>query len=479
MVRVRFAPSPTGYLHIGGARTALFNWLFARANQGSFVLRIEDTDLRRSSDEMVEGILQGLKWLGLDWDEGPYYQSNRLELYSTVGRRLLNQGKAYRCFCPTERTEEGTLSQDEVRENHACRRLSSEQADKRARAGEPSALRFAVPSGQRVCFEDLVYGRIEVDTGNVEDFVIQRSDGMPTYHLGVVADDIEMQISHVIRGADHLSNTGKHILLYEALGEAIPSYAHLPLILGPDKKRLSKRHGATSVLEYREMGHLPEAVVNYLALLGWSSGRDQEFFSREELIASFDLKSINKANAVFDLQKLEWMNGHYIRNASARHLASQVGDFLRKEGLWSREWEEEEGRTALYALLDLLKSRAVKLTDFAHWGEPFLRNHVEYETEAVEKYLKPMDESAKKRLAEALDELRVAYSELEPFALETTERSLRTISEKHQVKAGAFIGAVRVALTGRSAAPGIFDVILALGRERTVQRLKNVLPLIR
>jgi glutamyl-tRNA synthetase len=475
-VRVRFAPSPTGYLHIGGARTALFNWLFARASRGRFILRIEDTDLRRSSEEMVQGILQGLKWLGLDWDEGPHFQSDRLELYRSVGQRLLSEGKAYRCFCPSER-EEGTLPQGLTAESHPCRRWTPTQAAGRA-GTEPSALRFAVPPGRRISFDDMVFGRIEVDTDHVEDFAVQRSDGMPTYHLGVVADDIDMRITHVIRGADHLSNTGKHILLYEALGETLPHYAHLPLILGPDKKRLSKRHGATSVLEYREMGYLPDAVVNYLALLGWSPDGDQEFFSRDELIASFNLEGINKANAGFDLQKLDWMNGHYIRGADARDLASAVADMLKTQGLLSTEWGHEEGRTLLHSLIDLLKTRASRLTDFPHLAKPFLQNELEYETDAVEKYLKSMGESEKKRLLNALEELRVAYGELEPFSLETTEKSLRAIAERHQIKAGSFIGAVRVALTGRSAAPGIFDVILTLGRERTVQRLEDVLTLL-
>jgi glutamyl-tRNA synthetase len=476
-VRVRFAPSPTGYLHIGGARTALFNWLFARAKQGSFVLRIEDTDLRRSSEEMVRGILQGLEWLGLEWDEGPYHQSERLELYDSAGRRLLSEGKAYRCFCVTG-PDEAAAAKDQPGKDHACRRLSSEEASDRARR-EPSALRFAVPPGRSICFDDLVYGRIEVETDYVEDFAIQRSDGMPTYHLAVVADDIDMKITHVIRGADHLSNTGKHILLYEALGESIPAYSHLPLILGADKKRLSKRHGATSVLEYREMGFLPDALVNYLALLGWSPGRDQELFSRRELIASFDLSGINKANAVFDLRKLDWMNGHYIRNADARHLASPVADLLRKHGLWSGERDQKEGRDGLHALVDLLKTRAARLTDFVHLGKPYLRDELEYETEAVEKYLNSLEEFEKKRLVEALNDLRAAYEELTPFSSETIEGSLRAIAEKHRIKAGSFIGAVRVALTGRSAAPGIFDVIMTLGRERTVQRLNDVLPLIR
>ena len=279
-VRVRFAPSPTGFLHIGGARTALFNWLYARQNQGTFILRIEDTDVERSSQEMVEGILEGLSWLGLNWDEGPYYQSNRLELHRSMCDQLLAENKAYRCFCSPQllkRKKEERLQGGGVWQyDGCCRELSQDESEDRIQSGQVFAVRFRVPPGQ-VSFEDAVVGRVKVESENIEDFVILRSDGLPTYHLSVVADDTDMRISHLIRGADHLANTSKHVLLYQALGQPLPSFVHLPLILGPDKKRLSKRHGATSVLEYRKQGFLAGALTNHLALLGWSPGEEREF----------------------------------------------------------------------------------------------------------------------------------------------------------------------------------------------------------
>lgn len=477
-VRVRFAPSPTGHLHIGGARTALFNWLYARQNRGTFILRIEDTDRARSSTEMVDEILESMRWLGLDWDEPPYYQSQRLELYRGVCQRLLECGKAYRCFCSPQVLQEKKQTAQQAdggwQYDQSCRNLSSAQVNKLLHTGKSFALRLKVPAGQRVHFHDRVYGLIEVESENVEDFVILRSEGMPTYHLCVVADDLEMKISHVIRGADHLSNTSKHILLHQALGKPAPCYAHLPLILGPDRKRLSKRHGATSVMEYKRAGYLAAATKNYLALLGWSPGGDQkvreaEIFSGEELIQLFDLDRINKSNAVFDPRKLEWLNGQHIGRLAPEELEPEVKLLLQQQGLWDRSWERER-RPWLLATLNLLKSRARTLGYFTDSGRAFFTDRFDYEPEAVKKYL-----SSENSLKKALQKLYRTYDQLESFDLETTEETLREVAQRHGIQSGAFIGALRVALTGRAAAPGLFEVMMALGRGKTLQRLDRVL----
>jgi glutamyl-tRNA synthetase len=481
-VRVRFAPSPTGFLHIGGARTALFNWLFAHQQGGTFVLRIEDTDFERSSEAMVDGILQGLRWLGLKWDEGPYFQSRRLDLYRKTAERLLKSNHAYRCFCPPQpESNPKTEEQSETRswnDAEPCRELGVEEAERRANSGEAFAIRLRTPRGEGFLqFRDLVFGSIEVLKDNVEDFVILRSDGTPTYHLSVVSDDIDMGISHIIRGVDHLLNTTKHLLIYEGLGETPPAYVHLPLILGPDKKRLSKRHGATSVMEYRKLGFLPAALRNYLALLGWNPGTDQEIFSDNELIRTFDLKRINKANAVFDQQKLEWVNAQYLSSTPAEELESEVRAVLEAEGLWDTVWEDE-GRSQFLDRIRLLKSRCRRMQDFAALGRSFFTDDFEYEKEAVEKYVTVSDPGQRAALREGLRELFVSYQTLSQFDLASCEEVLRRIISERGLKAGAFIGALRVALTGRTAAPGIFEVVLALGKEKTLERIGRLLDLI-
>lgn len=464
-IRVRFAPSPTGYLHIGGARTALFNWLFARHQGGAFLLRIEDTDTKRSDSAAVDQILESLRWLQLDWDEGPFYQSQNMERHCRVCVSLLQQGKAYLHF------EDGRDGPSDYRH---FRDLPQPEVERRKRRGEPFVVRFKVPAGEVIRFEDQVFGTIKVATTEIEDFVILRSDGKPTYHLSVVADDIEMKISHVIRGADHLSNTAKHLLLFQALGAPIPRFAHLPLILGPDKKRLSKRHGATSVTEYREQGIVADSLLNYLALLGWSSGEDREIFSRSELIERFDLPGINKANAIFDAAKLEWMNGHYITSLPVHQLASLVKPFLQKAEAWKPEWEKGE-RDWFYAFLGLLKSRCRTLVDFVQFGKPFYCDCFEYQENAVQRYLSPPDAASRKALLEGLKELKSRYSQLSDFNLEETEKALREVAEKRGLKTGNFIGAVRTATTGSTVAPGIFEVMVTLGRAKTIERLDRVI----
>ncbi len=476
-VKVRFAPSPTGHLHIGGARTALFNWLLARNEGGTFILRIEDTDVKRSSPEMVEDILEGLEWLGLHWDEEPYYQSQRFEIYRSIAGNLLETENAYRCFCSPELLEsKKQKARDEGLEwryDRSCRELSEEVIQGHLKAEDLFAIRFKVPHKQKVCFEDLVYGPIEVETENIEDFVLLRSDDTPTYHLCVVTDDTQMNISHVVRGADHLPNTSKHVLLYQALDEPVPFYVHLPLILGPDKKRLSKRHGATSVLEYRRQGFLPAALRNYLVRLGWSPSDDQEIFTEEELIQGFDIQRINKSNALFDPQKLEWMNGQYVSTATPEELAPEVESLLKEEQLWDTAWEGE-GRDQFLSILELLKSRAKKLTDFVDMGRPFFSDNFEYEPKAIRKNLSVQDPAEAANLVAALEELSQAYRNLEVFTLENTEKILREVGERHSLKAGKFMGAIRVALTGKTASPGIFDVIVTLGKDKTLERLGRI-----
>jgi glutamyl-tRNA synthetase len=472
-VRVRFAPSPTGYLHVGGARTALFNWLFARHCSGSFILRIEDTDFVRSSEEMVEGILKGLRWLGLTWDEGPYFQSQRLDCYRNFAAKLVESGSAYRCFCSVE---EGTArksyqeNQPQTHE-HRCAVLTREESDRRALAQEPFAIRFRVPA-DKTSFNDHVFGNIEIDNANLEDFVLLRSDGIPTYHLGVVVDDLDMGITHVIRGADHISNTPKQILLYQAVGAALPEFAHLPLILGPDRQRLSKRHGATSVMAYAQMGYLAEAFFNFLALLGWFPGDDREILSRSELIELFSLEGVGKANAVFGLEKLDWFNSQYIRNASAEDLRTAVTNELKSAKIWD---DTIAGFSAesLDVTLELLKHRARKLSDFSSNFRAFFTDDFTYNKAAADKFL------ANPRLKDLVSALLRQYSERTAFTLQSTEEILRCLAEKEGVKAGLLINALRVGLTGQGVAPGLFEIMQVLGRRRTLARMQRLADYLR
>jgi glutamyl-tRNA synthetase len=469
-VRVRFAPSPTGYLHVGGARTALFNWLFARHHQGKFILRIEDTDYARSSEEMVEGILQGLRWLGIDWDEGPFSQSQRLSRYSKLVTELLERGCAYRCFCtPADLAarKSGPGKEQAWLYDRRCLTIDRQESENRAQAGESFAVRFSVPPG-KTAFKDHVFGEIEVENTNIEDFVLQRSDGAPTYHLGVVVDDLDMRITHIIRGADHISNTPKQILIYRAVGEALPEFAHLPLILGPDKQRLSKRHGATSVTSYAEMGYLPEAFFNFLSLLGWSPGDDREILSRAELIELFSLDGVGKANAIFGLEKLDWFNNQYIRNAAPDVLRRLVTEELRARQIWPQGASRcEPGR--MDAILELLKSRARRLSDFGESFRAFFTDDFAYDTAAAAKFL------TDSKLKELLVILLGRYQNSPSFTLESVEADLRRVAEEASVKAGLLINALRVGLTGQGVAPRLFDVMLALGRDATLARLRRLI----
>jgi len=465
-VRVRFAPSPTGYLHVGGARTALFNWLFARRHGGRFILRIEDTDFARSSDEMVEGILHGMRWLGLTWDEGPFYQSQRIDRYSEAVERMLGDNSAYRCFCGVE---DGRKNYGEnTTAEHECAALSTEVSGRRAASGEPFAVRFRVPPG-RTSFTDKVMGKIEVDNSILEDFVLLRSDGVPTYHLSVVTDDMDMEITHVIRGADHISNTPKQILLYRAAGRPVPEFAHLPLILGPDKQRLSKRHGATSVMSYADAGYQPEAFFNFLSLLGWSPGDDREIFSRDELTSLFSLEGVGKADAVFGLDKLDWFNSRYLRNMPLDKLRELAVADLKASGVWNNaDAAAPDILASMDAALELVRPRARKANDFSGNFRAFFTDDFSYDTAAAAKFLSAPE------LMELIPALLEKYAASAEFTLQSTESDLRGFAEKNGVKAGLLINALRVALTGQGVAPGLFEVMLFLGRERTLDRMRRL-----
>ena len=474
-VRVRFAPSPTGYLHVGGARTALYNWLFARNQGGVFILRIEDTDVDRSKPELVTTILESLEWLGLQWDEGPYYQSDRLARYRELAAELERLGHAYPCFCTSQQLQaKRALAESERRPwkyDGTCRTLTGAERTRMRAEGRPHALRFRVPETGETVFDDIVFGRTGVSNHDLEDFVLLRSDGQPTYHLGVVADDLDMRISHVVRGADHLSNTPKQLLMYQAVGATVPAFAHLPLILGPDKQRLSKRHGATSVGAYREQGILPEALRNFLALLGWTpppgpGGQQRELISLEEMVRAFRLDAVTKSNAVFDLEKLAWINSEYLRHLPRERLLPLVEQELMRAGIWQAAFGEDRRRDFENSVC-LLQTRARTLNDFSGSGRAFFTDDFQYETHAVSKFWK--DPS----LHEHMRALRQRLSSLERFDLQSTEQCLRNLAQERGIKAGLLINACRVAFTGQAVAPGLFEVMVALGRDRVMARLKR------
>jgi glutamyl-tRNA synthetase len=468
-VRVRFAPSPTGYLHVGGARTALFNWLFARRQGGVYILRIEDTDVDRSRPELVDAVIEGLRWLGLDWDEGPYFQSQRLASYHALAERLLESRHAYPCFCTPEEIDQRRQAAEKSgkpwKYDGRCRKLPAEEAV--GRQGQPHAVRFRVPETGTIAFDDTVYGQVSVNYDEIEDFVLLRSDRLPTYHLGVVADDIDMRITHVIRGGDHLSNTPKQILIYEAVGVEPPIFAHVPLILGPDRTRLSKRHGATSVTAYRDDGFLPEAFRNFLALLGWSPGDDTELMRTEELIRRFSLEQVSRTNASFDRAKLEWFNAEYLRSEPLEKILPHVENELRRRGLWQAAWGGAE-KEWFARVVDLLRPRARLLTDFSTWARGFFSDEFDYDAAAVKKFLKD------DRLGDLLAQLREALAGVENWAHDDIERVLRGVAEGTGVKAGLLINASRVALTGQAVAPPLFATMELLGREKVVTRLQRL-----
>ena len=474
--RVRFAPSPTGYLHVGGARTALFNWLYARRHGGTFILRIEDTDVERSSTDMVSGILSSMTWLGLTWDEGPgvggphapYFQTERLEKYRAAAAKLVGSGHAYYCYC---KPEELAAKRDAAQAagsawtyDRTCYSLPKDEVARREAAGQPRAIRFLVPPGVTT-FTDLVRGHIEFAREHIEDFVILRSDGHPTYHLSVVVDDVEMEVTQVVRGDDHISNTPKQVLLYEALSAPVPEFAHVPLILGQDKKRLSKRHGATSVGEYETQDYLPEAMINFLALLGWSPGGNQEVFSREELVERFSLDGISGGNAVFNPEKLDWFNQQHIMRLPADEILRRLRPRIEIAGLWRDSLANEEADW-IARVIELLKPRAKKLGDIVPALVPFVSDRITYDEAAVAKHLKG------EGVTEHLSAWRGIVEALPSLAPADTEAALRKLAESRGIKPGVLIHATRVAVVGQAVSPGLFEVLELVGRDRVTERLR-------
>lgn len=461
-VRVRFAPSPTGHLHIGGARTAFYNWLYARHYKGTFILRIEDTDRTRSTEEYINAIIEGMKWLGLDWDEGPYRQTDRFDVYKSYADKLLADGKAYFCYCSPEeleqRRQEALAQGKTLKYDGRCRNRDKGQ-------GKNAAVRFKMPQEGETVVHDLIRGRIVFENAQLDDLIIIRSDGTPTYNFTVVVDDVDMNITHVIRGDDHLNNTPKQIHIYAALGYEIPLFAHLPMILGADKTRLSKRHGATSVTAYKEMGYLPDALVNYLVRLGWSHG-DQEVFTRDELIQYFSFENIGKSAAVFNPEKLLWLNSHYIMNSASEKLAELVIPFLITQGIIGKS--QSLNKEWLSKAITPLKERSKTLTELANSLRYYIADDVEYNEKAKAKFL---NEGSRDILIELKDKLMVVRD----FSAEEIEKVFRAIIEKHNVKLGNLAQPVRVAITGSTESPGIFEVLEIMGKEKTLKRLEKAI----
>jgi glutamyl-tRNA synthetase len=450
----RFPPSPTGYLHVGGARTAIFNWLYARHMNGKFVLRIEDTDVKRSTQASVDAIFEALEWLGIDWDDGPYFQSRRFEIYRDYTGKLIDSGHAYYCTCSPEQIE--TMRQRAMavggkpRYDGTCR-------DKGLKATDNAVVRFKAPLSGTTVVEDVIKGNIVFQNDELDDFVICRSDGTPTYNFVVVVDDITMGINTIIRGDDHVMNTPKQILLYHALGSELPTFGHVPMVLGSDRSRLSKRHGAMSVTAYRDMGYLPEALLNYLVRLGWSYG-DQEFFTREELIRVFDIKNIGRSAGVFDLEKLQATNADHIKAAPPAELAAPLGPFLTRLGL------EVDAGPDIVKVIETLQPRSKTLEEMAQQAGFYYHGDIAYEEKAAQKFLK----------AAALEPLRLLAAKLAAttdFSEKSLESVFVAVMDETGLKLGKIAQPVRVALTGRTASPGIFEIIAILGKDRVLQRI--------
>ena len=450
----RFPPSPTGYLHIGGARTALFNWLYARQHGGKFIFRIEDTDTMRSTDEATSAIIESMQWLGMDWDEGPYFQSQRFPVYREYIQRLVSTGRAYYCACTAEelgkRREEAKARGLKPKYNGKCRDLG-------LGPGPGSVVRLKSPQTGKTVFHDLVKGPVAFDNEELDDLVLLRSDGTPTYHLAVVVDDITMGVTHVIRGDDHVNNTPRQVLIYQALGEALPQYAHVPMILGNDRTRLSKRHGATSVLAYRDMGFLPHALLNALVRIGWSYG-DEEKFTKEDLLQKFSLDNVGKSAGIFNMEKLLDLNARYIRESDSSLLRDLVVPFLAKLG-----FRDLDGTKVLQAV-ETLKMRSRTLVEMAESARFYFEENLSYEEKADNKFLKP-------DVLELLGEVRGRMVQMNEFSQKALENLFMTFLEEKQIKLNKIAQPLRVALTGRSASPGLFEVMEVLGKDAVLARV--------
>ena len=482
-IRVRFAPSPTGYLHIGGARTALFNWLFAKKMGGKMILRIEDTDTERLKEDSVSQILTSLKWLGLNWDEGPeaggeygpYYQSERQEIYTKYAQQLVAEGKAYYCFCTSEELEAEREKQRAAKEPfryaRTCRELDPAIANARREAGEPCSIRIKIPVEGNVVVHDLIHGDVTFDLKQLDDFVIVKSNGMPTYNFAVVVDDHLMKMSHVLRAEEHLSNTPKQLLIYEALGWEPPAFGHMPMILAPDRSKLSKRHGATSVEEFRDQGYLSEAIVNYLTLLGWGPGDEREIFSLAETVELFELEQMSKKAAVYDTKKLTWMNGQYLSELPLGKILPEAEVFFIKEGLCDEAWLTEN-KEYFAKLIDTVRVRVKTLQEVVDASTYFFKDLEGYDEKGVAKHFKP-------EAIELLEKCIAAVEADEVYDLTSTEAAYNKIAEDNGLALGKVIHPTRLALTGRTVSPGMFDVMVLLGKEKTLARMSKAIEYIK
>lgn len=484
-VRVRFAPSPTGYLHIGGARTALFNWLFARKMGGKLILRIEDTDIERLKEDSVNQILTSLKWLGLNWDEGPevggncgpYYQSERLDIYKKYAQQLINEGKAYYCFCsPADleaQREKQRAAKQPFRYARTCREISAEEAEKRIAAGESYSVRVKIPLEGSITVHDLIHGDVTFNMDQFDDFVIVKSNGIPTYNFAVCVDDHLMGITHVLRAEEHLPNTPKQLLIYEALGWQPPEFGHMSMILAMDRSKLSKRHGATSVEEFRSQGYLPDAIINYLTLLGWGPGDEREKFTLEETVKLFELEQMSKKAAIYDTKKLTWMNGQYLSELPLEKILPEAKQFFIKDGLVDEKWFENPTNEAYFAkLVDVVRVRVKTLQEVADASTYFFKDVDEYDTKGVIKHFKPES-------AALLEQCIAAVKADDVYDLVSTEAAYSKIAADNDLALGKVIHPTRLALTGRTVSPGMFDVMVLLGKKKTLERLEKAVAYIK
>ncbi len=483
-VRTRFAPSPTGALHVGGAHTALFAWLFARHQGGKFVLRIEDTDEVRSTEESLGAIYDGLNWIGIDWDEGPdlggpygpYIQSERLDTYNEYVDQLLGSGRAYPCYCTPEELEE---RQEVMRKrglppryDGRCRDLSEEERRRLEAEGRKPCIRFRIREGGTTVVNDIIRGQVGFDNALMGDFVIRKTSGYPTYHMAVVVDDHLMQISHVIRAEEHLSNTPRHLQLMEALGFEPPQFAHLPIILGPDRTKLSKRHGAVNLMDYKQQGFLPEAMRNFLALIGWSTGSEQEILDLDELVEKFRLEEVSKSPGIFDLEKATWLNGEYLKRADAEYVTEMVEPVLRQAGLIEADLSPER-REWLVKVVDLMKERTRLLTDFVSWARYFFTDEYPYDERARKKWLR------REEVPDRLDALAERLETLEAWNVDSIEAAVRGLADELEVSAAKVIHPCRSAVTGQTIGPSLFHLMELLPQETVVGRLRRTAELSR
>lgn len=482
-IRVRFAPSPTGNLHIGGARTALFNWLFARHNSGMLVLRIDDTDTERSTEASCRQILSALKWLGIDWDEGPevggpyapYYQSQRFDLYQKFTGQLAAEGKAYYCYCTPEeldlRRKEAMATGKAPRYDGRCRCLNPDERSRLEAEGRKPVVRLQIPDSGETVVHDYFRGDVSFANEFLDDFIIMKSNGVPTYNFATVVDDIEMKITHILRAEEHLSNTPRQVLVYQALNKPLPLFAHVPMILAPDRSKLSKRHGATSVEEFRDQGYLAEALVNYLALLGWSPGDDEEILPLEEMVRLFSLEHVGKNAAIYDLKKLTWLNGHYLNEADLAQVTGRVIPILKERKLIPEEFSHD---FYLYIknVVGTVRTRVKTINEVVDAATYFFDDNYTYDEKGVRKYF------SKPGVAEVLCKARQVLEQLETFSLETTENACRKLTEELGIKTGDLFHPTRLALSGRTMTPGLFDIIVTMGKGKTLQRLDRAIAYI-